>query len=111
MNVSTNCPNCGQAISMDVPGNPPPLMNLLHMVHCTPCSTLFDSRSRTKQRIESLQERIRHSTDKEEIERLTGSLTAQYTSQKMLTAKIEDKQATTHEKDSIDKPAPTSLPW
>lgn len=111
MNVTTNCPHCDQHISMEVPGDPPPLINLLSTVHCAPCDKLLSSRRRTKERIDSLCERIRHSTDSAEIERLTGGLKAQYSSQKMLAGKFAKRRSTTDEKVSIDKPVPTSLPW
>ena len=111
MTVTTNCPHCAQHISMDVPGDPPPLMNLLGTVHCTACDKLLSSRRRSKERIDSLCERIRHSTDSAEIERLTGGLKAQYSSQKLLTNKLVNRKTASEQKVSIDKHPHTSLPW
>lgn len=108
--VTTDCPHCNVHIEMDVPGDPPPMMKLLHMVHCTPCGKLFELLSTTRERIERIQERIRNCTDKPEIERLTGNLKAQYSSIKLIRGKLDNRRTAPKEV-CIDKAPNSPLPW
>lgn len=108
--VTTNCPHCNVHIEMDVPGDPPPMINLLPMVHCSPCNKLYELQYATRDRISAINDRIRNCADSAEIDRLNGNLKAQYSSAKLIRGKL-DKRRTSTQKDCIDKTPNTSLPW
>ena len=110
--VNLTCPNCSTPISMNMPDNDFPMKHLLPAVHCHECYTIKAAQLKTQKRINHISDNIRNSNGKPELlTKLEGALKAQYTSAKMLRAKLEYRSSISRQKQTLESASDNRLPW
>jgi uncharacterized Zn finger protein len=112
--INTTCPNCDEAISMNVPETAfsEQLMTFLPAVHCHECATIKTAQFRTEKRINFICDKIRASGGKsEKLDKLEAALKAQYSSAKMLRAHLESRSSISRQKVALAADANNRLPW
>ena len=116
MNNEHKCPHCQCAVHVDETAGYPAmkLAQFKSMVHCDECFRLKEARLKCNERINTINDQLRLATDQQQIDKLSGSLKAQYSSRKLIADKLDSKSRTnrpTGEQNAVAKTADGQLTW
>ena len=116
MSNEHKCPHCKCPVYVAEPTDYPAIRvaQFKSMVHCDECFRLKEAQLKCNERINMLNDQLRFATDSQQIDKLSGSLKAQYSSRKLIAEKLERKlriNRPTSEQNAVAKPANGSLPW
>ena len=110
------CPHCLTAIQVEA--NPADTLGMadrfLHLVHCQPCFELKTVAARTERAIHAINDQFRTVSDPQQIEKLKGSLKAQYRSKELIADKLERRAGINRpnrEQNAVAKSVDGSLTW
>lgn len=116
MSQEHKCPHCKCPVQVAEPTDYPAmkLAQFRAMVHCDECFKLRQASLKCAERINMINDQLRFASDAQQIDRLKGNLTAQYSSRKLIAEKLERRlliNRPTSEQNTVANTANGSLPW
>jgi len=116
MNNEHKCPHCKCAVHVAEPTDYPAIRvaQFKSMVHCDECFRLKEAQLKCNERINMINDQLRFASDAQQIDRLKGNLTAQYSSRTLIAEKLERRlliNRPTGEQNAVAKTADGQLTW